>query len=547
MTHLIAIQYCFDYLVNQIPLGLLLYTHIPTAVVAILFGLFLVLHTRTLASVTLFVVCASFAAWCVLDLGAWFAFLGAGSMMFTWALTDLTALTFFFFSYYFLYSFITKRDLPVWQKIAGVLLLLPTAFWTFTGSTLTLYDATICEAWEHEWYTLYPYVVEGILILASIVAAIREYFTSNDKKHRNEVVLASVGVLAFLLFFFTSTLAVNFLVNYDIIEFAYNFEIYGLFGMPILLVYLGYLIVRYRAFDVRVFGAQALIIVLVVLIAAEFAFVSGIANRVLVGVTLIFTSAVGIILVRSVKREIEQRQRIERLARDLELANDQQVTLIHFITHQIKGFVTKSRDIFSMMKEGDFGVLPDTMTNIVDQGFASDTNGIATIQEILNAANIRSGKVTFTMASFDLKALIEGVVRDLKPAADAKSLSLVSNLGTEPLMVNGDAIQLVNAYKNLIDNSIKYTPSGSVSLNLEKKDGKAVLTIADTGVGITPEDMKNLFTEGGHGKESTKVNVESTGFGLYIVKNLIEAHKGRVWAESEGAGKGSRFIVELPI
>ena len=58
--------------------------------------------------------------------------------------------------------------------------------------------------------------------------------------------------------------------------------------------------------------------------------------------------------------------------------------------------------------------------------------------------------------------------------------------------------------------------------------------------------MQNLFTEGGHGKDSTKVNVESTGFGLYIVKNIVDAHKGRVWAESEGAGKGSHFIVELP-
>ncbi len=59
--------------------------------------------------------------------------------------------------------------------------------------------------------------------------------------------------------------------------------------------------------------------------------------------------------------------------------------------------------------------------------------------------------------------------------------------------------------------------------------------------------MQHLFTEGGHGAESRKVNVDSTGFGLYIVKNIIEAHKGRVWAESEGAGKGAKFTVELPI
>ncbi len=59
--------------------------------------------------------------------------------------------------------------------------------------------------------------------------------------------------------------------------------------------------------------------------------------------------------------------------------------------------------------------------------------------------------------------------------------------------------------------------------------------------------MRNLFTEGGHGKDSQKVNVDSTGFGLYIVKNIVEAHGGKVHAESEGADKGSKFVVELPV
>ncbi len=67
----------------------------------------------------------------------------------------------------------------------------------------------------------------------------------------------------------------------------------------------------------------------------------------------------------------------------------------------------------------------------------------------------------------------------------------------------------------------------------------------DTGFGITAEDKKNLFTEGGRGKDSVKVNVDSTGYGLYSVKLIVDAHKGKVWAESEGEGKGSQFYVEL--
>ena len=547
LIHLVQIQYCYDYLINQIPVGLLLYSHIPTAVVALLFGTFLLFSARKVQNWTLFIVCVFFALWCAVDLNSWFAFLGSDLTMFSWSLADLFSLIFFFFAYYFLYTFINQKDLPLWQKGVGVLVLLPTAVWTFFGANLLSFDANTCEAIENDVVTNYLFYAEGAFLLASMVLTFLCYRKISDRKLKREALLAGVGVSLFLGFFLSATLLASILSNYDAwAQYAYNFEIYGLFGMPVLLIYLGYLIVRYKAFDLRIFGVQALVVALVGLIGSEFAFVNTLANRALVSVTLVLTGIVGLILIRNVKREIEQRERIELLARDLEKANAQQVTLIHFITHQIKGFVAKSRNIFSMALEGDFGVVGDQLRPMLQAGFESDTKGAQTIQEILNASNIKSGKVTFTMAPFDLRELIEEVSKDLKAAAEAKGLKLVLELGDVPMMVNGDRAQLINVYKNLIDNSIKYTPTGSVTVTLANKSGKVIFEIQDTGVGITPEDMKNLFTEGGHGKDSSKINVESTGFGLYIVKNIVDAHKGRVWAETDGPGKGSRFFVELP-
>ena len=100
--------------------------------------------------------------------------------------------------------------------------------------------------------------------------------------------------------------------------------------------------------------------------------------------------------------------------------------------------------------------------------------------------------------------------------------------------------------RNLIDNAIRYTPTGSIHVKLSDGDGKIHFSVKDSGVGITPEDMSNLFTEGGHGKDSIKVNVHSTGYGLFIARQVVEASGGNISAQSEGAGKGSRFIVELP-
>jgi signal transduction histidine kinase len=268
--------------------------------------------------------------------------------------------------------------------------------------------------------------------------------------------------------------------------------------------------------------------------------------RWIVAATLVFLGVIGYLLIQSFRNEVKQRQEIERLAEQLQLSNDQQTTLIRFITHQLKGFMAKSRNIFSMIQEGDFGPVPDPIKPFIQEGFNSATKGAQTIQEILNAANIKSGKVAYAKDPVDLAEIVRAITEAYQPNAQAKGLSLTLHGAEQPASYIGDHLQLENAVRNLIDNSIKYTLQGSIAVTLEQQPSLLRLSVTDTGIGITPEDMQNLFTEGGHGKESQKVNVDSTGFGLYIVKNVVVAHGGKVWAESEGAGKGSRFIVELP-
>jgi signal transduction histidine kinase len=199
-----------------------------------------------------------------------------------------------------------------------------------------------------------------------------------------------------------------------------------------------------------------------------------------------------------------------------------------------------------MLNDGDYGAPPDTMKPLIQEGFDSSTKGAQTIQEILNAANIKSGKVEYAQAPFSFKNLVEGIIQNLKPNADSKGVALTLSVPDEDVTLVGDQMQMENAIKNLVDNAVKYTPKGSIAASLTNDGTTIRFTTKDTGVGITPDDMQRLFTEGGHGAESTKVNVDSTGFGLYIVKNIIEAHGGKVWAESEGKDKGSTFVVELP-
>lgn len=526
--------------------GLLYYSHIPATIIALLVGFFVFWNGREfLLNRLLFAISIFFSLWTASNLIVW-TNIHSDFMLFVWSFFGILSALLSIFCVYFVYVFLNRKDVSNRLKliflglIAPIVVLAPTAF------NMNGYDITVCDAFAYENVAFYTYyTLLGVLAMVWIFILLVTRYRKAVPEFKKQIVLLGIGIEFFLFFFFSIIFLASYLTNLGFLGSS-EFEFYAFFGMIVFMAYIGVLLVQSKTFHVGLLSSQALVVALIILIGSQFTFTRSATNIVLTSIALILTGVIGIILIRSVKREIEQRKHIEQLAKDLEKSNKQQIILIHFITHQIKGFVTKSRNIFSMIRDGDFGPVPESMRSMVEEGFSSDTKGVNTIQEILNAANIKSGKVEYKKEPFDLKALIDEIARDLKGNAESKKLTLAVDTGTEPLMYPGDRAQLINAFKNLIDNSIKYTPAGEVRVKLGREGKKVRFTVEDTGVGITKEDMARLFTEGGHGANSAKVNVESTGFGLYIVKNIIEAHGGKVWAESEGEGKGSRFIVELP-
>ena len=236
-----------------------------------------------------------------------------------------------------------------------------------------------------------------------------------------------------------------------------------------------------------------------------------------------------------------------RLKQALETANAQQENLLHFISHEIKGYLTKSEAGFASIAEGDYGVVPDSLKQMANAALLDIRKGVRTVIDILDASNLKKGTVTFNKKPFDLKAVVAAVSEELRPAAEEKRLAYSFICSDGGYMIDGDEDKIGrHVIRNIINNSIRYTPEGSIKIELAREGNTLRFSVTDTGVGITPEDKLRLFTEGGHGKDSVKINVHSTGYGLFIAKQVVEAHGGKIWAESEGPGKGSRFIIELP-
>ena len=257
----------------------------------------------------------------------------------------------------------------------------------------------------------------------------------------------------------------------------------------------------------------------------------------------------------------KQNLELARLYKEVDALNKQRESLMHLITHKVKGSFTHSKYIFAGMLDGTFGETNEEMKKIAEEGLEANDGGIKTIDLVLNAANLQKGTVKYDMKIFDFRDMVENLLKEKHAEVKKKNLAMEGNLKEGVYNVLGDIFWIKEAVSNLIENSIKYTKEGKIIVDLRRAkparnasgiadaggENKIILSIKDTGIGITDEDKKNLFTEGGRCKESVKVNVDSTGYGLYSVKLVVEAHKGRVSAESEGAGKGSTFFIELPL
>ncbi|PIP55981.1 MAG: hypothetical protein COX06_00155 [Candidatus Zambryskibacteria bacterium CG22_combo_CG10-13_8_21_14_all_42_17] len=148
-----------------------------------------------------------------------------------------------------------------------------------------------------------------------------------------------------------------------------------------------------------------------------------------------------------------------------------------------------------------------------------------------------------------MKELVQNVNEEMSKLAEEKGLKyeVVLPNADGGYDVVGDQSQLKEAVRNLIDNSIRDTPSGSVKVRLDRENNKILFTVADTGIELSDEMKPKLFTKGGRDKNSQKINTDSAGYGLSIVKSAVEAHQDHIWVESAGPDKGSIFYVELPV
>jgi two-component system CheB/CheR fusion protein len=168
------------------------------------------------------------------------------------------------------------------------------------------------------------------------------------------------------------------------------------------------------------------------------------------------------------------------------------------------------------------------------------------IEDMLDTSGIMSGKLKLNSRLLDLNLIVQTAIETVQLSADAKNISIISQLSSAPIV--GDADRLQQVLWNLLSNAIKFTPSGGqIEIKLEAVQGQAQIRVTDTGQGISADLLPYIFDRFRQGDSSTTKATAGLGLGLSIAKHLVELHGGTIEAESPGEGQGATLTVRLPL
>jgi PAS domain S-box-containing protein len=221
--------------------------------------------------------------------------------------------------------------------------------------------------------------------------------------------------------------------------------------------------------------------------------------------------------------------------------NDFVATLAHDLQTPV---IASDRALLIVLDKASSSLAPELL-NLVSMLKKNNENLLHMIESLLEVYHYEEGARALYFDDVDLKLLVTTCIDELTPLAQQQGLQLKSQLPRQSVVAKADRTAIRRVLTNLLDNAIKFTPAGgSVEASVGTEGNEVVLTVSDTGVGVPPEDLKRLFDRYWFGR-SHKAYKASSGLGLYLCRQIVDAHKGRIECESE-IGKMTSFKVYLP-
>ena len=526
---------------------LLFYAYIPIILIVGFFAMIILMSEKASTFSKLFFgLAVAFILWIINVLVQWTA---VSHMLIyrSWQATAFFEMGIIIFAVLLMYAYVRKTvALPKTPQIILSILGLVTVISLPASINISTYDFVNCGGVIGQlWYGIYGFEIIAFIWIGII--GMISFKKTTDIQNRFQIAWFTLGLMTFIAFFSGANI-------YGEITQQYSVNLVGPIGMILFVGVMLYLTVKYKILHLRLLGVQALVYTLLAFILALL-FVNNLSViHWVVVITGILMIILGSLLIKSVRREIEERNRLEQVKAELEQVNTKLKDLdatknefLSFATHQLRSPLTSIKWGLNAVTETLIDKHADAdSVKIVSHLAATTDDLISTVNDLLDISKIEQGGLVMKSEDFDMYDMTARITEEFKMAAQKKNLTLKLIGDVVPCMIHGDQTKLRQVIVNMIDNAIKYTATGSVTVSFTKKNNQARIEITDTGPGISPEELGKLFykfTRGVAGKASQG----GSGLGLYLAKKIVEMHQGTVGVTSEGVGKGSTFFVELPI
>ncbi|MBK8782901.1 MAG: HAMP domain-containing protein [Anaerolineales bacterium] len=232
-----------------------------------------------------------------------------------------------------------------------------------------------------------------------------------------------------------------------------------------------------------------------------------------------------------------------QMASQLEQVENKRRQLIGDVTHELRTPLTSIKGYMEGLVDGVLPATPETYDQIHNEA----SRLARLVDDLQELSRVEANAFSLDIHPTDLSSLVGTILKRLSPQATVKRITLRSNLPANLQHVLADEDRITQVLTNLVANALQYTPEdGSVTISAIQKDDEVIVSVKDSGIGIPPEHLKNLFTRFYRVDKSRSRNAGGgSGIGLTIARHLVEAHGGRIWVESEGEGKGSTFSFSL--
>jgi len=385
------------------------------------------------------------------------------------------------------------------------------------------------------------------LVIAGVIFLIRKIIVIKEKENRQPLLLVLFGTII--------TFALVIVFNFVLPAFFSNtnFIVFGsVFFFPFIL-FTSYAIIKHGLLNIKVLSTEIIVFVLAIPFLFEIINADTLIISIYKGFMFLLVLSIGLLLIKSVRKEVAQREELQVKTKELEKANgrlkelDQQKTdFLSIAAHQLRTPLSILNGYIELIKDGAYGKVGKEVKEILHNMDESDQRLVKLVDEFLDITRIEQGRTKYIFAAKDINAIIDSAVNEIKDRSEQKGLKIVWDPGVKlPSLVMDDE-KVRHVVFNFIDNAIKYADKGAITVTAVEEDNGIAVRVADEGFGFGPTDKANFFQKFYRGENVRGTNVNGTGLGLYVCRKFIEAHQGKIWAHSPGLGKGSEFGFWIP-